>query len=370
MKSLSTLLARILFLINLALALAFILSAWSPWLVHPNEHPFISLWGFFMPLFFLANLGFVVLWLIFKWKFACISLLSFLICQGQLRTYFPLNFREEKIPQEAIKVLSYNVMGFNKLIKDGTPTHNPILAYIKKADADIVCLQEYRVRLGEDDYQISEKDIRKALKQYPYYRKVEVGKDLNPGQNLALFSRFPILTVTPFYFEDSANGAAVFRLLIDKDTVNVVNCHLESNKMTREDKVIYEGLIKNPETNGAKAGAKLLIHKLAEATSKRSLQADTIASWMKLHPGSYFLCGDFNDIPTSYTHRILLGNGKDAYVESGRGLGISYNQNKFFFRIDNILHSTDWKALKCKVDNSISESDHFPIWADFVRKKD
>ncbi len=369
MKSLSTLLARILFLINIALALALIFSAWSPWLVHPRVHPFVSLCGFFMPVFFLINLGFVALWLIFKWKFALLSLLSFVICQAQLRTYFPINFGEEKIPEEAVKVLSYNVMGFNKLLKDGTSTHNPILAYIQNADADIVCLQEYRVRKGDDAYQISEKDIRKALNQYRYYRKVEVGKDLNPGQNLALFSRYPILSVSPFSFDDSANGAAVFRLLIDKDTVNVVNCHLESNKMTKEDKVIYEGLIKNPETNGAKAGAKLLIRKLAEATSKRSLQADTIASWMKSHPGSYFMCGDFNDIPTSYTHRILLGDGEDAYVEAGRGLGISYNQNKFFFRIDNILHSADWKALKCKVDNSISESDHFPIWAYFVRKK-
>ena len=52
----------------------------------------------------------------------------------------------------------------------------------------------------------------------------------------------------------------------------------------------------------------------------------------------------------------------DAFTESGCGLGISYNQNKFYFRIDNILVSKNLKASGCTVDNSIKDSDHYPIW--------
>ena len=36
-------------------------------------------------------------------------------------------------------------------------------------------------------------------------------------------------------------------------------------------------------------------------------------------------------------HRVIAQNLDDAFTQSGRGLGISYNQNKFYFRIDNIL---------------------------------
>jgi endonuclease/exonuclease/phosphatase family metal-dependent hydrolase len=53
---------------------------------------------------------------------------------------------------------------------------------------------------------------------------------------------------------------------------------------------------------------------------------------------------------------------KDAFVESGNGLGISYNQHRMFFRIDHILLSKNLKAYNCTVDNSIDASDHYPIW--------
>ena len=53
---------------------------------------------------------------------------------------------------------------------------------------------------------------------------------------------------------------------------------------------------------------------------------------------------------------------------SGKGLGISYNQNKFYFRIDNILISPNLKAYNCTVDRSIKASDHYPIWC-YISKR-
>ena len=73
-------------------------------------------------------------------------------------------------------------------------------------------------------------------------------------------------------------------------------------------------------------------------------------------------CGDLNDTPISYAHRMMSEGMKDAYTESGNGPGFSYNQHRMFFRIDHILLSKNLKAYYCTVDNSIDASDHYPIW--------
>ena len=84
--------------------------------------------------------------------------------------------------------------------------------------------------------------------------------------------------------------------------------------------------------------------------------------------GGIIVCGDFNDSPISYTHRVVGEGLNDAFVESGNGFGISYNQNHFYFRIDNILLSKNLKSYRCTVDNTIKSSDHYPIWC-YVAEK-
>ena len=145
---------------------------------------------------------------------------------------------------------------------------------------------------------------------------------------------------------------------------------MESNKLTQADKDIYEEILKAPETEKVKSGARLLLHKLAEASAIRAPQADTIAREIasSRHP-SVIVCGDFNDTPISYAHRVIAQNLDDAFTQSGRGLGISYNQNKFYFRIDNILISKNLRSYNCTVDRSIRESDHYPIWCYIAKRQ-
>ena len=78
--------------------------------------------------------------------------------------------------------------------------------------------------------------------------------------------------------------------------------------------------------------------------------------------GDYILvCGDFNDTPISYAHRTVQGPLVDSFAESGQGMGITYNQNMFWFRIDNILHSKNMKSMNCTIDK-VRYSDHYPLW--------
>lgn len=363
MKKIGKIVSRLLLAANLLCVALMLFSAWSPWIVDPREHSLWALAGFLLPLFFFLNLAFAVMWVLFSWRYALLSLVAFACCQGQLRAYCPLNLREEEIPQQGvIKVLSYNVMGFDKLLKDGSENLNPILGYIKRQDADIVCLQEFRYSTNGDPAQLSEEDICSVLKEYPYY--AHGGSRKSGRMNLAVFSRFPILSSSNVDYGESMNASMLHELLVGSDTLTLVNNHLESNKLTKADKALYEEIIKDPNKNTVSAGGRTLLRKLAEAGVIRAGQADLLAERMarEARPTT-IICGDFNDIPVSYTHRVVQGDRRDAYVDAGSGPGISYNQNKFYFRIDNILYSGALRALRCRVDNSIKDSDHYPIYA-------
>ena len=74
------------------------------------------------------------------------------------------------------------------------------------------------------------------------------------------------------------------------------------------------------------------------------------------------------DITVEVQIRTIAQDLDDAFTQSGRGLGISYNQNRFYFRIDNILTSKNLRAYNCTVDRSIKESDHYPIWC-YITKR-
>ena len=332
-----------------------ILSAYSPYL-QPKIHPIASCLGLAFPIFLAVNICFTLFWVIISYRYALLPVIGFLVCIPQIRTYIPINSTVETIPDGSIKFLSYNVMGFNNLEK--TEGKNPILSYLADSEADIICLQEYNSTKNKK--YLTDEDIRKALKAYPYH---SIHNPERGGSQLACFSKFPILSARPIKYESTYNGSMQYTLKVNEDTITLINNHLESNKLTKEDKVIYEDMIKDPNAKKVKTGLRQLIKKLAEASAIRSSQADSVA--VAIANSKYptiITCGDFNDASISYTHRILTQQLDDAFTQSGRGLGISYNLNKFYFRIDNILISPNQKAYNCTVDRSIKDSDHYPIW--------
>ena len=314
-----------------------ILSAYSPYL-QPKIHPIASCLGLAFPIFLAVNICFTLFWVIISYRYALLPVIGFLVCIPQIRTYIPINSTVETIPDGSIKFLSYNVMGFNNLEKK--EGKNPILSYLADSEADIICLQEYNSTKNKK--YLTDEDIRKALKAYPYH---SIHNPERGGSQLACFSKFPILSARPIKYESTYNGSMQYTLKVNEDTITLINNHLESNKLTKEDKVIYEDMIKDPNAKKVKTGLRQLIKKLAEASAIRSSQADSVA--VAIANSKYptiITCGDFNDASISYTHRILTQQLDDAFTQSGRGLGISYNLNKFYFRIDNILISPNQKA--------------------------
>lgn len=352
-KSVGKVLAFVLLLINLLMAALFVFCCYSP-LINPISHPILSCAGLAFPIFFFIVIAFLLFWLITKIKYSLVSLITLLICIKPILTYCPLNVKSSDIPDNAIKFLSFNTMAFDQGKVDEYGK-NAILDYIKSSDADIVCIQEF-IPGGR----LTLKKIKKELSEYKYNNYYHIAGSSN---GIGIFSRFPIISVEPIDYESRSNGSVAYKLKVGGDTLVVVNNHFESNKLTVNDKSMYREMIKDPDKGKVSQGSKLLIGKLASASKIRASQVDSVVKYISKNINyPIIVCGDFNDSPLSYTHHELEYYLKDAYVDSGFGPGISYNQNHFYFRIDHILVSRYMQTYNCKVDRTIKNSDHYPIW--------
>ena len=365
MKHLGNFVALLILAVNALFTGLLLFTAYSPH-IQPVTHPVQSCLGLTFPVFLMINAGFLIFWLVIqRYRSALLPLIG---CCSAIRRYAPI------CPSTSIQTT------YRKQVSNCSPTtlwdltvppkqdgKNPILTYLKESGADILCLQEYST--VQSSKHLSQKDVERELKAYPYHRINTVGSGKGHTNKIACYSKFPILSSRILDYPSEYNGSVLYEIKIGEDTVTLINNHLESNKLTKADKVVYEDMLKSPEKEKVKSGARLLIRKLAEASAIRAPQADTIAHEIAASPHPYIIvCGDFNDTPISYTHRTIAQDLDDAFTQSGRGLGISYNQNRFYFRIDNILTSKNLRAYNCTVDRSIKESDHYPIWC-YITKR-
>lgn len=366
MKCLGRFVSYIILAVNIAVIILLLLSAYSSY-VSPARFPVWSCMGLVYIIFFILNICFLIVWLVVRPMFMFFPIAGVLLTWGAFTTVLPIN-RSEKAPENAIKVLSYNVMGFRWQQADKDSDRNRIVKYIEDSGADIVCIQEYI--LSDRPTHLSDRDVESRLSDYRYHKEIRVGNRKNPNK-LACFSKYPIIEAKRIKYSSMYNGSAIFKLLVGKDTVILINNHLESNKLTKEDKDTYQDIINSSDADKVKSGIRSLAHKLADAASTRSEQARIVARTIREYRNKpVIVCGDFNDGPLSYAHRTINNGITDAFTERGAGLGISYNQNNFYFRIDNIMVNDFWNVHSCKVDNSINDSDHYPVIAEISLVKE
>ena len=330
----------------------------------PEKNVLFAYAGLIFPFVLLLNLFFFIYWIVAKkWLLFFVLIAAFAICWKPISVFCPLHVKTNVLPQnDLVKVLSYNVMSF--AYKDHTKeAPNSIIQYIAQSEADIVCLQEYMVGAGPN--LMSSSDVAKALPMYPHITEIFFSsphhKKVRYG--LALLSKFPIISSRKIPFFATENGSAIHELDVHGKRVTVVNNHLESFRLTAEDRSKYSDMISKVRFEMLDEFRGAVQQKLGQAFRIRAKQAETIAEEIRNSGGSYtIVCGDLNDTPISYTRRMIQAPLKDAYTETGMGLGISYNKNFFYFRIDHIFHSPDMEAYNCRVDSRIKLSDHYPIY--------
>ena len=167
---------------------------------------------------------------------------------------------------------------------------NPIVDYIVKSKADIVCLQEAQATLDDKDH------IYSTLKKhYPYF-KLMIKKA--PGADyMVLLSKYPVLWQDTIPYGSSSNQSVAYMLDIKGTNTLVVNNHFESNGLSSGDKEGFKTLVKGElKTGEAKRQSVHLITKLGDVSARRAPQAETVARYVKKYLDKkvpVILCGDF-----------------------------------------------------------------------------
>jgi endonuclease/exonuclease/phosphatase family metal-dependent hydrolase len=354
----------IFFAINV-LMLLLLLSSFFAWSISPDRATIFAYLGLGFPAVLLVNILFVAFWLFLRqWKFFVIDVLVMLACYRPIITYFPLHIRNQAPPAEnTIKVLSYNVRGFNWQMDKIWSADNPMVQYLRSIDADIICMQEYMA--STSDKHASTKNLQKVLEKYPYYSVIPLRSTRGGYEyGLACFSKYPIKSILRIPIVSKDNGSALYQIDVKGKIISVINNHLESNRLTSTDKELYRNFfIKSGEAAPTLNDLTQNIEeRLGLAYKKRAPQVDLIAHYIQGQKAdAVIVCGDFNDCPISYSYKTICETLVDSYAETGFGPGITYHENHFWFRIDYIMHSKNMKAYDFSIGD-IKYSDHYPVW--------
>ena len=326
--------------------------------LHPAQHPLLSTTGMAFPLFLLANMAFLLFWLLFKWTKAWIPVVGFLLAYVPIRIYIPIH-PAQTVPDETIKVVSYNVCSYSQDAQNQNEGVEIVANYLSDSKVDIACIQE-----DNDTWRKNVFDTYRK-KGYTYNDTLVLSCNEMSFNCLGIHTRYPIIRRERISYSTTVNnGSGACWLKIGSDTVIVVNNHFESCHLSQEDRAQYRQILKGQmDRDSVRTESQLLMVKLAEANAKRSLQIDRVCDYVRQYVDRYpvILCGDFNDNPLSYSHHAMSQVLTDCFGTTGRGIGLSYNQKAFSFRIDHIFCSPDIQPFNAQIDTEIHVSDHYPI---------
>jgi endonuclease/exonuclease/phosphatase family metal-dependent hydrolase len=364
---------RFFIITNIIIAALLLLSCANPFL-DPASWWLLALLGLLFPLLVLLVFGCFVFWVLLGSRWAFLSLVTLILCWPNLSAFYAWNFSagftETKQPQ-AVRILTWNVHYFDQMYRPGKQHQSqriPIINFLKQQDADVMCLQEF-FESNSSRYDSNISYIKTNL-NYPYHYFVD---DYRLSHNLykvgpVIFSRYPILRTNRIEYQGmqsarTAESLISADLLVSNDTIRVYTTHLQSVMLRKRDYQYIEK-IKNVEDSLLEA-SRSLVTKLRNGYATRSQQAITVRDEMDKSPYPSIVCGDFNDVPNSYTYFQIRGNRKDAFISRGAGIGRTYASISPTLRIDYILADEAFDILQCK-KIELSYSDHYPVIADVL----
>lgn len=351
----------ILLLINLGviflLAIGFA-AAYIP----PDKNWVFAFGGLIFPYAVLANLFFVFIWLFLWRRLFLISLIALLVCWTRLTNYVQFNGNNEN-RLSSLKIISYNVQIFDLYNWENdhiSRKGHEIIELMRAQKPDFLCLQEYH---GGKKNKVDIADSLKVNTGLKFEQIAYVKKDgKKQAYGIAIFSRWPVINRKVIDFEGNPVNFCIYSdIVINEDTVRLFNVHLESIRLSKEDYLYVTDLPKATDNQELFAeNSRKILRKFKHAFIARAPQARKVAELIEQSPFPVILCGDFNDTPSSYTYHHLTKNLKDAYKESGSGIGMTYAGSLPSFRIDYILHDKSFSSINYKtVRNNLS--DHYPI---------
>lgn len=325
--------------------------------ISPLHYSLPALLGLIFPIIALITiLLFIALLLIYP-KYSFVPLVALLIAAKGMWQYFPINFDNNSLStnRDSFTFLSYNVYYFVDA-QDNETTFNRTLQQIINQNADIVALQEASMKIGiNKSLKFTAEQVEQLNEQYPYQTQVRGNR---------LLSKYPVKVLKDTTYSDTAM-TGIYQVEIDNRKVTIINNHLESIGLTKDDKKLYNELTTEPDSIEEKLGeVKVFTKKFLSAFERRAQQVAYVDSIAHAIGGNVIICGDINDTPNSYAYHVLSKNREDAYLNLGTGPGYTYLADRMWVRIDYVLYQGNLEAQYLQRGKTRS-SDHYPILVEF-----
>lgn len=331
-----------------------------------------------LPYLALATMLVTVLWFVAgRWITGAIGVVTLIAAWSPVSGAVP--FRSSHNPTAGARtfnVMSWNILhGEDQNAPDGKMQgENKALAYILNCGADIICLQEV-IWWADGEVPNFTDSVRRELDRvYPY--SVHPSEGNTPDHDTHVLSKFPVHYISPKEWQARHPGTmeegssyshfGLYEATVDGRKVLLVNVHLFSPGLSKEERQVVTDI---RSVGSAKASARefknSILGKIQHSLILHDEDTDVLIEALKGYEGPVIICGDFNEVPESYTLRKLEKAGfKAVNEEVGFGPLITYNRHAMWFQLDHILYRGALRPLDIR-KGKIRTSDHYPLIADF-----
>ncbi len=330
--------------------------------ISPGKAWVFAFLGFAFPALWLFNLLLTLFWAVQRrWQliFPLIALIFTFSDWNNTFQWSGQPLKDNIELQKPLSVMSFNVRMLDYYKWTGEDdVQEKIFELIRKENPDVLCIQEFYTTKKQGPF--SENHILARLNQFKYkHIEYRSGKRENRNFGLVTFSKYPIVERNNIKFENTGNFSIQTDIEAHGERIRVFNNHLESIRFTSKHLNFLDSL-NYKDDQDRREKLKEITGKMRNAFQHRAYQAEVIGRHISNSPYPAIVCGDFNDTPVSYVYKQMRGNLKDAFVESGKGFGGTYNGQLPSFRIDFIFHDAKFNSYGFKKID-VNYSDHFPV---------
>lgn len=344
----------ILLTLNLLAALGLVLTTLAG-SIAPSRSvlPAVAAYGY-LPMLVL-NMLFLIGWLLArKWPFLVSA--SVIAARFSVLGLFFQFGGTAKVPSLAehpdrLVLLTYNLHNFSGPEFEGSFSDSIaglFLDLVREHEPDVLCLQEFT-----DTRKCSVTD---SLLLLGYNHHIGSRHNGDRPRGTAIFSRLPIT-----YVKAIDRQKVMVELLHGERAVRLCNVHMDSYAFTATDHEeiaqMRRGHIDSTSTSTLRK-AKQTVVKHEEEWNEQLRPIVTECSVPLI------VCGDMNDIPSSWLYSRLADYMVDTYCDQGRGLGVTYHGGFPQFRIDMVFRNDQLRTLSYRrIRTRIS--DHYPVLVSF-----
>lgn len=321
----------------------------------------MAFFGISFPVIFLLNLAFVIYWGTQMRWWALLSGVMLIASANNLLGNLQFHFTERTPDKKDIKVMDYNCMLFDLYNwSHNRQSRHLIFNMLQEEDPDILCLQEFYTSEEAGDYNNAD-TLQQLLRAKNLHVAFTTTLRKHDHWGIATFTRYPIVRKGKIEFETKSNNICIYTdVLYGSDTLRIYNLHLASISFGKKEYKFIDDISKNEINDPDLDRSKSIVKRLKRGFLERARQVELIAAQMANCRYKMILCGDFNDTPSSFAYHSLSKGLKDAFRQSGAGIGKTYHGSLPFLRIDYILHDPSFSSYNYK---RIKESftDHYPV---------